>query len=398
MKNSIIVSGDYLKFIQKIEQYVLKNMWRGYDPYDGLNSYLFQITPFKHSPSFRLFWSGIVRILPFNIRPLLLIPKGINPKAISLFISSYSELYSHLKERDFLLKVRFLLKLLDRAKISSYKGPSWGYNFPWQSKVLYAPLGMPNAICTTFAAQALLDFQEAIGSSEFTETVVRICDFLLNDLNKTITSEGICFSYTPVDNLCVHNVNLWIAALLARVYLLTKNDSLLSQAEEAVKFTINHQNPDGSWFYGTGNKSLLYIDNYHSGFNLVALKQYIDYSGNSEYKEQLIKGYDYYRKTFFLPSGAPRYYHNKLFPADIHCCAQGIITHTVFGNLEEAEKIANWTLEHMFDDKRGFFYYRKYPSYTIKIPFIRWGQSWMFYALTKLLLAKSLLQNSGDSK
>jgi hypothetical protein len=129
---------------------------------------------------------------------------------------------------------------------------------------------------------------------------------------------------------------------------------------------------------------------------LVALKQYINYSGNSEYKEQLIRGYNYYKKTFFLPLGAPRYYHNKLFPVDIHCCAQGIITHAIFGNLEEAEKIANWTLEHMFDAKKGFFYYRKYPSYPIKIPFIRWGQAWMFYALAKLHLAKALLQNSGD--
>ncbi|MBC7330160.1 hypothetical protein H5T88_07360 [bacterium] len=395
MKKSEEVNKGYLSIIHKMEKYNLKNMWRGYDPYDGLNSRLFELTPFKYNRSFRLLWSFAIRAIPFNVRPFLLVHKGINPKAISLFISSYSELYSHFRDRDLLIKAKFLVNVLNKEKIKRYKGPSWGYNFPWQSKVLYAPLGMPNAVCTTFAAQALLDFQEAIGSNEFTEMAVRICDFLLNDLNKTITPRGICFSYTPIDNLCVHNVNLWIAALLARVYLLTKNESLLSYADEAVKFTLYHQNPDGSWFYGVGNDNLLYIDNYHSGFNLVALKQYIDYSGNSEYEEQLIRGYNYYKKTFFLPSGAPRYYHNKLFPADIHCCAQGIITHTVFGDLEEAEKIANWTLENMYDEKEGFFYYRKYPAYTIKTPFIRWGQAWMFYALTKLLLSKALPHRLG---
>ncbi|MBC7327418.1 delta-aminolevulinic acid dehydratase [bacterium] len=375
-----------------LERYCEKVLWKGYDPYDGLNSLLFKITPFYKKPAFRLAWSFLVRNLPFNARPFLLISKGYNPKALALFISSYSRLYSTFKEPVYLSKARFLAKILQSKQIKDFTAPSWGYNFPWQSKVLFAPEGVPNAICTTFAGQALLDLWEITKQNEFANIARAICDFLLNDLNKLETQKGICFSYTPLDNVWVHNVNLWIAAFLSRVWSLTGEDFLLEIAKKAVNFTLSYQNSDGSWFYGTGNKNLLYIDNYHTGFNIVALREFINYTGESSpYESHLRRGYDYYKRTFFLPSGAPRYYHNKLFPMDIHCSAQGIITHTLMGDIERAKKIAEWTIENMFNPQKGFFYYRKLPAYTIKIPFIRWGEGWMFYALTYLITTQNTL-------
>lgn len=378
-------SLTYKLVLDKLERYCEGELWRGYDPYDGLNSPLFQIIPLKRKPVFRLAWSYIVRNLPFNLRPLLLIEKEHNPKALALFVSSYSQLFRFYKKREYLARAKFLATILESGKIESFGGPSWGYNFPWQSKVLYAPKGIPNAICTTFAGQAFLDLQEVMGSDRYSVTVRGICDFILNDLNRLETPQGICFSYTPSDKVWVHNVNLWISAFLARVWSLLEDDVLLNLAQRAVEFTISQQNSDGSWFYGIGNEHLLYIDNYHTGFNIVALKEFIRHSGQTEYERALYKGYEYYTKSFFLSSGAPRYYHDRLFPIDIHCCAQGIITHTIMGDLEKAERIAEWTLENMFDQKRGFFYYRKLPAYTVKIPFIRWSEAWMFYALTTII-------------
>jgi len=36
-------------------------------------------------------------------------------------------------------------------------------------------------------------------------------------------------------------------------------------------------------------------------------------------------------------------------------------------------------------DIEGFFYYQKWKWYTNKIPYIRWSQAWMFYALAYLI-------------
>jgi len=50
-----------------------------------------------------------------------------------------------------------------------------------------------------------------------------------------------------------------------------------------------------------------------------------------------------------------------------------------------SEKIAKWTIENM-QDEIGYFYYQKWPFLTNKIPYMRWGQAWMMYALATLLV------------
>jgi hypothetical protein len=40
----------------------------------------------------------------------------------------------------------------------------------------------------------------------------------------------------------------------------------------------------------------------------------------------------------------------------------------------------------MFNEKKGYFYYQKRKKISAKIPYMRWAQAWMFYALTCLLL------------
>jgi hypothetical protein len=49
------------------------------------------------------------------------------------------------------------------------------------------------------------------------------------------------------------------------------------------------------------------------------------------------------------------------------------------------EKVAGWTLAHM-QAPEGYFYYRQQKDGKIStIPYIRWGQAWMLWALAKML-------------
>jgi hypothetical protein len=36
-------------------------------------------------------------------------------------------------------------------------------------------------------------------------------------------------------------------------------------------------------------------------------------------------------------------------------------------------------------DKKGYFYYQKFPFFTNKISYMRWGQAWMLLAISSLL-------------
>ena len=73
--------------IRKLLAYCQANDWAGYDPYDALNSKLFDTLPFLKSRLPRIVTTQVLKNSPINIRSLALVPKTQNPKAISLFLS-----------------------------------------------------------------------------------------------------------------------------------------------------------------------------------------------------------------------------------------------------------------------------------------------------------------------
>ncbi len=56
--------------------------------------------------------------------------------------------------------------------------------------------------------------------------------------------------------------------------------------------------------------------------------------------------------------------------------------------LRNSRKIAEWTIANMIGPD-GNTYYQKRRFYTVKTPFIRWGQAWMAYGLASLIEAES---------
>jgi hypothetical protein len=74
---------------------------------------------------------------------------------------------------------------------------------------------------------------------------------------------------------------------------------------------------------------------------------------------------------------------------DIHSPAQLIITASKLGkfieNKDLIDKVLNWTIENM-QAKKGYFFYQKKKYSTSRIPYMRWAQAWMFYAMSEYLL------------
>ena len=152
-------------------------------------------------------------------------------------------------------------------------------------------------------------------------------------------------------------------------------------------YSVAALNDDYSWPYGELHHHQ-FIDNFHTGFNLVALKNWMDFTGEKSWDKELKNACKYFLDTFWLENGCPKYYNNSLYPIDIHCSAQGIVTCLKLRDYDDrsvslAKKIAQWAIENM-QDKTGYFYYQKTRWYTNKIPYMRWSQAWMFYALAQL--------------
>lgn len=374
---------------EQLADYCERSEYKGYDPYDGLNSRLFQAIPLvRNNRLAKLVWIQAFKHSPINFRPLVGVKKDYNPKALGLFLSSFCALYRKEQKEAQLEKIRFFIKRIEAATTPGWSGACWGYNFDWQARAFFQPKYTPTVVASTFIANALLDAYDILQEDELLQMARSTCDFILNDLNRTNTPEGtFAFSYSPLDKSVVFNASLLGSKLLARVYSHTRESILYEEARNSVAFCCNFQKADGSWSYGTYDFHQ-WIDNFHTGYNLECLSDYMRYTGDTSFENQLEKGFEYYVNTFFTEEGIAKYYHNSVYPIDIHAPAQLIITLVRLGKLSEyqdlADRVLNWTIDNM-QSRRGYFYFQLKKMFKSQIPYIRWAQAWMFYALSHYL-------------
>lgn len=448
-------------------EYCRSNNWSGYDPYDALNSELFMRLPFLDAWLPRLALTQILKRSPINFRPLLMIPKTQNPKALGLFLMALLKMdkLGVLDDKSLIPElVQNIITLRSgkapastdscepstvncisncqpatvnlKPSLSVNYQPStinhyycWGYSFPWQGRLVLAPRGEANLVCTVFVANALLDLYEAqlcqqetvnrkpeTGNRLYPSTADRqvttvnrepfltvncqlSADNLLNIasssadylLNELFWSKGnnAGFSYPiPSNQSRVHNANFLAAALLCRIYKNTGEEKYIEPALTAARYSATMQHPDGGWDYGE-DQTQRWIDNFHTGYNLDALRTISNCLNTDEFKPNIQRGFVFYRNHFFCDDGAPKYFHNKTYPIDIHSVAQSIITLMELrdldqSNVEFAHCVFKWAIASMWDE-RGYFYYQVTPYYKNKIPYMRWSQAWMLLALVTLL-------------
>ena len=365
----------------------------GYDPYDGLNSRLFQATPFRKSRAARIAWTQLHKRLPVNLRPLLGIPRERNAKAIALFALAALADFRRDPTKENELEARELLDDLIWMGLKGFRGACWGYNFDWQSRSIFAPHGTPTVVPTAFVARALCEAAEVISRDEYLPFARTACDFILNDLNRSEeTPDEVCFSYSPLDRTRVFNASLLAAENLATVGQSLGEISLIEWAQRAALYVVRRQQQDGSWAYGADSHQS-WSDNFHTAYILTSLSRIMDTVSDAtgpcdDFDNSLRRGYDFWIERFFLSHGWPKYFPDYLYPADVHAAASAIVALVelrgrIPGTLVLTEQIADWAMRNL-RDAAGFFYYQKRRFYRVRIPYMRWSAAWMMYALARL--------------
>ena len=378
----------------RLLKYCSRSDFAGYDPYDAMNSRLFNALPFLHFKLARQVLTQANKRSPINLRPLLLIPRSHNAKGLALFVSSLEKL-SRLglfpaEEID-----ANLIEKLVTLRSHGTKHWCWGYKFAWQTRVMLVPKGSPNIICTSFVANALLDAYERNRDARCLEMAVSAAEFILEVLYWSEGEKVSCFNYTPLWRSQVHNASLLGSALLCRVFKESGEKRFLEPALRAARYCVSKQYPDGSWDYGESDSPpQRWKDNFHTGFNLCALQNIERFGGTGEFAKSVRLGFDYYLQNFFDTDWAPKYFDNAVYPIDIHSASQSIITFLALKdldgrNVQRASDVFKWTVANMWDEG-GFFYFQKRPAFTIKVPYMRWSQAWMLLALA------SMLENGGE--
>ncbi|HEY0100949.1 MAG TPA: hypothetical protein VGB76_18520 [Pyrinomonadaceae bacterium] len=364
--------------------------YAGHDPFDGLNSRLFQSTPLRNSRAARLAWTQAFKRAPFSLRAAARVPAGRNSKGTALFALAALSRFRATRTSGAEREARELLDALLSAQLAGWSGACWGYNFDWQGRAFFAPQGTPTIVPTAFAARALVEAAHSLADEKYLRAAHSACEFILGDLKRSEErADEICFSYTPLDETRVFNASLLAGETLACVGALTKEEALVSAGVRAARYVVRRQQTSGAWAYGAADFQG-WADNFHTAFILTSLARIMEASAEAraEFAEPLRRGCEFWRENFFLADGWPKYYHDRQYPADAHAAGAAIVTLVELRDqmpcaLALAERITRWTLENLRDGRRGFFYYQRRRFYTVRTPYMRWTQAWMLYALAR---------------
>jgi hypothetical protein len=361
--------------------------FRGYDPYDALNS------PLLLWLARRSRWAGIVftqafRFLPLNVRPVLGIPQLVNAKTMALLARAYLKLYACSQDTGYLERARICLDWLDAHRSPGFANACWGYPFPWCTVRQFLERDAPPVVCTSFVAHAFLDTYKAWGETRHLAVARSACDFILNDCPRIARGESYCFSYTPFGELPVHNANLLGVSILGRVYRHTNESALLDAALPALRYTLDDQNANGSWYYHgpyPGRDDA--IDNFHTGFVLECLRQFQADTGH-DVSQAVERGQAFYERRFFDADGTPWRKIGRRYPVDIRDVAELLVVMGQLGRLNESQRrlvdlVLQWASRAM-QHRSGYFYSLRWHSWGYSPLYLRW-QAWMLWGLANVL-------------
>jgi hypothetical protein len=367
-----------------LQHWVERRNYAGYEPFDLLNSSLLQGRWAPRGPFAIFFIQFGKRFAGLRLRRWLRVPESRNPKALGLFLSAYCDLARC--GYDTRPAIAFLKSDLKRLRSPNESEYCWGYDWDYVSRAGRMPAFSANCIATCFCARALLDLAEVFGDAEAWDMAQSAGRFLVTRLNRPVdTPDSLCFSYTPRDRMQVYNASVLTGALLAS--LAARDSEYSRMARRAMNYLVVAQQPDGAWYYGPALRHR-WIDGFHTGYNLGALLSYRRSTGDGSFDHAIKLGYQYYVYHFFRGDGTPKYFHNSVYPIDIHSCSQAILTFCDFAEEDElarrrALKVTHWTLEHMRGHD-GEFFFQTHRFWTNRMPYMRWGQAWMFHALARL--------------
>ncbi len=365
--------------------WVRNHHYRAYEPADGNLSWLFFFTGKKTLPMRVL--QQIVLRAPFNIRPWLGVATHESAIGRGYLAWGLLLLYRLNGDEDLRKEAVACLQWLMMNRASHSADFCWGDPYEYATRSGRRPLGEPLLVWSALIGQVFLDAFELLHDPIYLDVALSTGRWILA-LPQEQTPTGSCLSYVAYRQSSIHNANVMGAAFLGRLGPLTGNSHVRTTAKSSIAYTCNRQRQDGSWYYAEEPK-YHWIDNFHTGYNLSALKVYRDATKDESFDECIGKGLTFYKTHFFETDGRPKYFHQQTYPIDIQCAAQAIETLASFGEYDAdcmtlAKKVAAWTIENM-QDEDGHFYYRDLVWKKVTTPMLHWGQGTMIKALAVLL-------------
>jgi len=309
------------------------------------------------------------------------------------FALGYMNLYRRFNDEKYLSSAQNLLEEILSYRTETGSGIGWGYPYTWVTGRAVYPPGTPFITVTPYCFDAFLEMVSITGDKKYLDAAARIARFAAYDLHETrISRNQTAAGYGPGDKSRVVNANAYRAALLLNAYNRFGVPEYKEKAVKNINFVLNRQGSDGSWDYAENEA---FIDNFHTCFVLKNLyKSYLLFR-EERVLDAVKRGYDYYREHLFRGDNTPIHFSKVKSPKfrkiEMYDYAEGIslgalLKPAIEGAFDFSLQLAQQLID-MFQLKDGHFVTRVTTLGTRnKVPYLRWPQAQLFYALTLLPL------------
>ncbi len=383
---------EILESIEKVSRWSKERNYKGWDPYDGLNSKLTK--KLAKNDMLALLMIQLNLYSPINLRKILGIEKGASNKGLALFARAYAKLHDVTGDPDYRKEAEKILERLEKRTVSEDEKAWASYYFEYVSSNHYLGPDVPDIVGTTEAIKSYSTAYEIFGKEKYLDTALSATESLTSKFLED-DSDEVYFKYVPLkENKVVFNVSALALGAISKVLKYEEDERLISIGNDVLRYLLKNQNDDGSWPYSYNFEKDSYYQqiDYHQGFIIEGMYEFLDFVDEEivdEVDKSLEEGIKFYREEQFTEEGVCHYRYPTKYPIDTHNQAQGVITFSKLGDMDEeniefARKITSWTIDNM-QDKDGYFYHHKWPLFRNKTPYMRWSNAWMMLAMTVFL-------------
>lgn len=317
------------------------------------------------------------------------------PKVLGLALSGLAGLGARLEPDAYRERIAAIVARLMETRSQRATHLAWGHPFTWGAAIRYEP-DTPAIAVTALIAHGLLDVVETGRAAGLDDALRSVARYIVEENGCKDLGTSLCFYYAPQNADLTYNTSILAASYLLRLDAHLGSAQYADVAGKAVRFVVEGQNADGSWYYTDprGDTPLdKTIDGRHTGFILEHLARIARHlpAGTElgeAVRQALARGTDYYL-TCMMDGVLPRWAPDATYPVDIKDVAQAIITLAVLGQRERARACLQFAYDHFFDGTDAFWYKLHQDGQVNRTVFIRWSQAWMLKAIGTLVAAEA---------
>ncbi len=398
-KISKALRDDVSNSIEKFIKWLKINGYSSYDQYD------FWSTRYGIKAK-KLYYKnkilGIPLVAPIFLAEIFypksrkkLVTKKRFPIADAHFILGFLNLFESTSKQEYLEEAEIVAAELLKSSVPGFSGYCGGYPFDWMTTRGLWTSGIPLITTTGYCFEAFLKLFDITNDQKYFDIAYSIFVFTLKDIKDTPIADGIASaSYSPVDNSQIVNANAYRSFVLVEGSRRFNNNDALEKAKLNINFILQNQNQDGSWKYAVNDERDNFVDHFHTCFVIKNLYKANLILNDDRISSAIKKGFDFYKKYLFDESGSPipfaKLSRLNVVKRELYDYAEGISLCLLLQSTDNeakklTENIVNEVICSYQNQDGSFFTNVNLFNIPNKIPYLRWPQAQLFFALTNYL-------------